>query len=598
MNSSHDPRRSSALPPAQLPTAWRRSATIGWRVRVALALVLIAAAVTVWSTNWMLTNRFTESTRNRAELRLALYSGNLLSELRRNAIVPQLLARDPTLIGALQSNDFSLSTQRLISFVEEIGAASLMLLDKEGRAVAATDRNRLGGLHRGEAYFVDAIRANSTIFSVIPREAGGYRFAYSRKVTDGAGVLGVIVVEADLQKFERAWAGISDAVLVSDSTGTIILSTESRWRGLNETEALERQTPEGAIQRAIRATADWTALPPDAYVGGEGVMRMEARIPFRGWRMTSFTTYASIREKVNAVLALEIMGFAILLAMAFYFLSRKTALRMALFQRESAELRALNARLQREIAERERVQENLAVAEQTLAQSSKLAALGEMSAAVSHELNQPLAAMKTYLAGARLLIRRNRPEEALSSFGRIDDLIERMGAITRQLKSYARKGGESLAPVNLGDALASSLSMMEPQLRRRHVRITRILPDDPVFVMGDRVRIEQVMINLLRNALDATKSVPDPELDVILAAGETATLTVRDNGDGIKDLDALFEPFYTTKQPGDGVGLGLAISSGIVSDLGGRLTARNGQHGGAVFEMQLPILEDGIEAAE
>ena len=598
MNSSRDPRRGSAPPPAQLPTAWRRSATIGWRVRVALALVLIAAAVTVWSTNWMLTNRFTESTRNRAELRLALYSGNLLSELRRNAIVPQLLARDPTLIGALQSNDFSLSTQRLISFVEEIGAASLMLLDKEGRAVAATDRNRLGGLHRSEAYFVDAIRANSTIFSVIQREAGGYRFAYSRKVSDGAGVLGVIVVEADLQKFERAWAGISDAVLVSDSTGTIILSTESRWRGLNETEALERQTPEGAIQRAIRATADWTTLPPDAYVGGEGVMRMEARIPFRGWRMTSFTTYASIREKVNAVLALEIMGFAILLAMAFYFLSRKTALRMALFQRESAELRALNARLQREIAERERVQENLAVAEQTLAQSSKLAALGEMSAAVSHELNQPLAAMKTYLAGARLLIRRNRPEEALSSFGRIDDLIERMGAITRQLKSYARKGGESLAPVNLGDALASSLSMMEPQLRRRHVRITRILPDDPVYVMGDRVRIEQVMINLLRNALDATKSVPDPELDVILAAGETATLTVRDNGDGIKDLDALFEPFYTTKQPGDGVGLGLAISSGIVSDLGGRLTARNGQHGGAVFEMQLPILEDGIEAAE
>jgi two-component system C4-dicarboxylate transport sensor histidine kinase DctB len=292
------------------------------------------------------------------------------------------------------------------------------------------------------------------------------------------------------------------------------------------------------------------------------------------------------------------MGFAILLALAFYALSRRTALRMMLFQRESAELRALNLRLQREIAERERVQENLAVAEQTLAQSSKLAALGEMSAAVSHELNQPLAAMKTYLAGARLLIRRNRSEEALSSFGRIDDLIERMGGITRQLKSYARKGGEAFAPVNLGDALASSLAMMEPQLRQRHVQILKVLPRDPVWVMGDRMRIEQVMINLLRNALDATKSVADPEVEIILAAGETATLTVRDNGEGIKNLDALFEPFYTTKQPGDGVGLGLAISSGIVADLGGRLTARNGRRGGAVFEMQLPILETGVEAAE
>ncbi len=258
----------------------------------------------------------------------------------------------------------------------------------------------------------------------------------------------------------------------------------------------------------------------------------------------------------------------------------------------------MNLRLQREIAERERMQESLAVAEQSLAQSSKLAALGEMSAAVSHELNQPLAAMRTYLAGARLLVRRNRPDEALSSFQRIDDLIERMGSITKQLKSYARKGGDDFAPVALNAALASALSMMEPQLKQRHVRISRIVPDEDVRVMGDRVRLEQVIINLLRNALDATESVTDPEIEILLAAGETATLTVRDNGPGIENLDDLFEPFFTTKQPGDGVGLGLAISSGIVSDLGGRLSARNGQDGGAVFEVQLPILSEDIEAAE
>lgn len=579
-------------------SGWPRSDGISWRVRLALVLLLVVAAGTIWVTNRLMADRFTESTRNRASLRLALYSGNLQSELGRNAIVPQLLARDPTLIGALNSNDFSQSTQRLISFVEEIGAASLMLLDIDGRTVASTDRNLLGSQHRNETYFFEAIRANNTIFSVIERESGGYRFIYARRLESGADKLGVIVVEVDLRQFERTWGGISDAVMVTDSTGRIILSTESRWRGLSEEDALRRETPKGAIERAIRATADWTALPADAYLQGEAVMRTERRIPFRGWRMTSFTTYNSIRERVNGILALEIMGFAILLALAFYALSRRTALRMALFQRESVELRALNKRLQREIAERERVQETLAVTEQSLAQSSKLAALGEMSAAVSHELNQPLAAMKTYLAGARLLLRRNRPEEALSSFGRIDDLIERMGAITRQLKSYARKGGDSLAPVNIGDALASSLTMMEPQLRQRQVQITRILPDHHVWVMGDRLRIEQVMVNLLRNALDATKSVSDPEVEIILAAGETATLTVRDNGSGIEDLESLFEPFYTTKRPGDGVGLGLAISSGIVNDLGGRLTARNGRDGGAVFEMQLPILEGDIAAAE
>ncbi|MGB3243658.1 MAG: ATP-binding protein [Sulfitobacter sp.] len=569
-------------------------------MRIAIGLLMVIAVVTISITNKLLTDRFTESTRNRAELRIALYSGNLLAELRQNAIVPQLLARDPSLITALETSNYSLSTQRLISFVEEIGAASLMLYDIDGRTVAATDRNRLGSAHRSEGYFVDAIRSSATIFSTIQREGGGFGFMYSKRIQSGGTTLGVIAVEVDLQKFERAWAGISDAVIVMDSTGQIILATAPKWRSLTEPEALANHDPQTAIERAIKATADWTALPPDAYLQGEAVMRLENRIPFRGWRMVSFTTYESVREKVNGFLALEVMGFAILLALAFYFLSRRTAGRLAIFQRESAKLRALNAALQREIAERKRVQETLAVAEQTLEQSSKLAALGEMSAAVSHELNQPLAAMKTYLAGARLLLRRNRPEEALSSFGRIDDLIERMGAITRQLKSYARKGQEAFSPVDMGAALASSLSMMEPQLRQRQVHISRILPDEPVLVMGDRMRIEQVLVNLLRNALDATKSERNPKVDIILSAGETATLTVRDNGPGIEDLDALFEPFYTTKQPGDGVGLGLAISSGIVSDLGGRLMARNGQHGGAVFEMQLPIhtTENNVEAAE
>ena len=130
------------------------------------------------------------------------------------------------------------------------------------------------------------------------------------------------------------------------------------------------------------------------------------------------------------------------------------------------------------------------------------------------------------------------------------------------------------------------------------MRISRTLPKVPVMVQADRVRLEQVIINLLRNALDATKEVEAPTIDILLSAGETAMLTVRDNGHGITDLDNLFEPFYTTKKPGEGVGLGLAISSGIVKDFGGRLTARNAPDGGAVFEVQLPILNARSQAAE
>ncbi len=576
----------------------RRRLSPVWWTRILVSALVLVACVVVFTSNRLLTERFTDRTRGAAEVRLALYSANLLSELQRNSIVPQLLARDPALIGALNSADYTQSTARLLSFVDEIGAASLVLMDTDGRIVAATNRERLGENQRTQKSFIDALRSNITTFTVDEREEGGFSFTYSRAIEDSSLVIGVVSVEVDLAKLERSWAGISDAVMVLNSEGTAILATEPRWRGRVEEDAIALQEPQTAIERALRGTPDWSALPIDAYLRGDGVMRQEVRVPFQGWRVVSFTTFQSVRERVNAILALEIMGFAITLAGLFWFLSRKSNLAARMFQMESAELRQLNSRLQREIAERKKVEKDLEVAEQTVAQTSKLAALGEMSAAVSHELNQPLAAMKTYLAGVRLLISRERPDEAVVAVQRIDSLIERMGAITKQLKSYARKGKDSLEPVDMKDAVLSSLSMMEPQLRQRQVAITRTLPDQPVMIFGDRMRLEQVIINLLRNALDATKMAGEPVIEILLVQGDVARLSVHDNGGGIEDLEELFEPFYTTKAPGDGTGLGLAISSGIVNDFGGRLTARNSAKGGAVFEVELPILGSEIEAAE
>ena len=571
---------------------------LSWRVKLVVGLLVLLAVAIVLVSNRLLTDRYTADTRSRAEVRLALYTGNLMSELQRTSVVPLLLARDPELVQALRDGNFSATSAKLIALQAQIGVASIRLLDADGRTVGATNRNVLGTSQRNESFFVEAQRTKETVFTAQRRESGGFDFLYSRAIMGDARPVGVIVVSVDLMKYERAWSGLQDAVMVTDSEGTVVLSTEPRWRGQKMEEALALRDPPSAIARALQATTDWAQEPPDAYVQGEAVMKTEARVPFRGWKMSTFTAYGSVREQVNGILALEIMGFAILMAFTFYVLSRRAMSRSLSFQRESAELRMLNMRLQREIAEREKVQKDLEVAELTLAQSSKLAALGEMSAAVSHELNQPLAAMKTYLAGARLLLQRKRPEEALSSFQRIDDLIERMGAITRQLKSYARKGGEAFEEVDLRACVSSALAMMEPQLKARVVKISRGMPRQAVMVLADRIRLEQVIINLLRNALDATKTVSSPQIDLLLSAGETATLTVRDNGHGIADLENLFEPFYTTKKPGEGVGLGLAISSGIVTDLGGRLTARNAEGGGAVFEMQLPILGNKQEAAE
>ena len=256
--------------------------TTPWRLRTVAAMILFAAGLTLYVTNHLLTDRFTATTRSRAELRLALYSGNVISELQRTSVVPLLLAQDPALVKALDTGDFTQSSQRLISFRDEIGAASLLLLDATGKVVAATDRSRIGTQDRAAPYFISAVRANDTVFSVVELETGAKEFTYSRKITADRTVIGVIVVEVDLRKFESAWAGIADAVAVTDSEGRIILATEPRWRGHTMAEALTAQSAPSAIARALYATTDWSLADPDAYILGEAVMRSEARIPFQG----------------------------------------------------------------------------------------------------------------------------------------------------------------------------------------------------------------------------------------------------------------------------------------------------------------------------
>lgn len=569
-----------------------------WTVRILIVLTIIAAGVAIWVVNVLLTERLVETTRQRAELRQSLYGGAILSELQRNSVVPLLLARDPTLIAALKAEDYSTSSQRLISYVDEIGSASIRLIDMEGRTVAATDRAQLGSIHAESPFFTEAVATTDSVFTIFPSKTGAYEASFSRVVRDGASQLGVLQVQVNLAQFESRWRGTTAAVAVTDATGTVILTTEPRWRGQPIQDAIAATSVPTALERALATTRAFGPDLREGFFSGNALIQLETRVPFRGWRLISFTSYESVRERVNGVLALIITGFALLLTLGFYLLNRRSTLRSVLFQRESVQLRRLNTRLSSEIAERKRVQEELKETEQSLAQSSKLAVLGEMSAAVSHELNQPLAAMKTYLAGARLLLQRRRADEALSSFQRIDDLIDRMGAITRQLKSYARKGGDAFEPVDVRLALSSALTLMEPQLRQKRVQLSQVIPDRPVIALCDRLRLEQVIINLVRNALDAMQGAEVRDLDIFLTSGEEVVLAVRDSGHGLQDPEKLFEPFYTTKKPGEGVGLGLAISSGIVADLGGRLTARNASDGGAVFEVRLPAIDMALDAAE
>ncbi|MDC1411319.1 ATP-binding protein [Amylibacter sp.] len=557
-------------------------------VRLGVILLIISTITIILLSNLYLTQNYSQVKRTEAERELSLYSGRLISELQRISVVPLLLSRDTGLISDINTKDYQLTSQRLITFSDEIRVKSITLLERFGRIVASSDRSDLGQNLRGQNFFFNAMRQSGTIFTISDNEKGRRSFFYSRKLESQGKVLGVIVVEVGLDNLFTTWSANDATIMVTNSKGIVVLSTDQDFLNQSLETALLAQPTLTALERAIRATGDWNGTEVDAYIEDQALYRLDTAIPFQGWRLTYLTPFQSVREKVNGVLAIGITALALLLALGFYFLSRRATRQSFLLKAESEELRALNDRLSNEITQRERAERNLQVAEASLEQSSKLAALGEMSAAVSHELNQPLAAMRTYLAAAKLLLSRRRSDEALSSFQRIDDLIGRMGTITQQLKSYSRKGSDDLIPVDFISSINTSIAMMAPQLGQQAVEITKSLPDTPVSVLADPVRLEQVVINLLRNALDAMKGQTERYLQISLTAGEMATLTIQDNGPGIENLDEMFEPFFTTKKPGEGVGLGLAISSSIAKDLDGRLFARNVSPRGAVFEFQLP----------
>lgn len=563
-----------------------------------LAASILLTALVIWASHSYLTRSFAEDQNADSTVRATLYAGSIQSTIQRHSVVPLLLARDPILILALKTGQYAGAEERLAAFKEELGAGSIFLLDTEGRIVAASDERPREAYEGDKAYFNLARADAGTVFSITENDDGGYSFHHARRVMQDDKFLGVVVVTVNLGLNEEGWRRQGVKIVVTDSDDQVLLASEPTWRHQTLTNLLAPGEDRSPVRRALQDARKSFGAPAYVYIAGTPHLVTEVPVGWRNWRLTYFATLDGVRAQVNAVLSLIIMVLALLLAAAFYVLSRRTRTENRRIQRESEELRVLNRRLSSEIAARQRVERNLKEAEQSLEQASKLAALGQMSAAVSHELNQPLAAMKTYLAGARLLLNRRRPEEALTSFQRIDDLIERMGGITRQLKSYARKGDVDVEPVDLRDSVRAALSMMAPQLGRMAVRILTTLPSEPAVVNADPLRLEQIIVNLLRNALDAVRGREDREIRILLVEGETILLQIADNGPGLREPDKLFEPFYTTKKPGEGLGLGLAISAGFAAELGGRLVARNAPDGGAVFELLLPRAAGQTQAAE
>ncbi len=246
--------------------------------------------------------------------------------------------------------------------------------------------------------------------------------------------------------------------------------------------------------------------------------------------------------------------------------------------------------MRNEIIERHRAEEELHRTQEELVQSAKLAALGQMSVGLSHELNQPLAAIRSYSDNARTFLERAQPESVRSNLEDISELTERMARIIRNLRTYARGEVVETRPTSLRRSLDEALNLLEVRFREEAVELEANLPDPSLEVVGGTVRLQQVFVNLISNGIDAMKGRKTRRLSVSVV--ETVTqveVSISDTGTGVNEEDRanIFDPFYSTKGVGEGTGLGLSISYGIINQFGGQIEARNNPDGGAVFTVVL-----------
>lgn len=265
----------------------------------------------------------------------------------------------------------------------------------------------------------------------------------------------------------------------------------------------------------------------------------------------------------------------------------------------TADLVAANRRLRREIEEHQRTETELHRTRDELVQAAKLAAIGQLAAGINHELNQPLTAIRFFADNSRALLSAGRHEEVRGNLEHISSLTERMARIARQLKLFSRRSSGAPVPVSLRGVVDGCLALLAPRLADGRVELVTRLPEEDPYCLGDVVRLEQVLVNLVGNALQAVEGVSEPLVKLqATRLGDRVRITVRDNGPGIAapHLAQIFDPFFTTKEAGQGLGLGLTISQRIVEELHGTMRAENAPQGGAVFTVELPAVPSEEEA--
>jgi two-component system, NtrC family, C4-dicarboxylate transport sensor histidine kinase DctB len=575
-----------------------------WLVRGAIAVALVVAAS--WLGYAVAFQRGLEHLRAAAQQRLAVEAVRLDGHLSRFEYLPSLLETSPSVFRLLGAPSDSALRQTVSEYLKSInllaGAENLYVLGVSGDTLAAADFEQPGtpfGQNLSyRPYVSEALsKGRGAFFGVgITSARAGYYLSYALK--DGGETRGVATVKVNLDSFEHGWRDIESDILLLDERRVAILSSRDAWRfrpmaplSHQMHDEISRSKPYGNHELT---PLGWTFVAQDGAAritaeNGAAYTLSERPINNALWKLVLLDDEAPTRQTALIIGAMSGLACIAALLAAGLVEQRRRAIKQRLANQ--AALQAAKDML--EIRVQERTAE-LRAAQDDLIHAGKLAALGQMSAGIVHELNQPLAALQTAADNAIVLVDRGSIGEARGNLTRIGELVRRLGRLTGQLRIFAYKSSSPLDAVSVEHAVAESLKILAGRVKEGEVTVVTDV-DANIRVVADQTRLEQLLCNIVANALDAVESA-DRKSILIRASreeGQTARcrIVISNSGPAIAPdvLQRMFEPFVTTKPAGKGLGLGLMLSNHIAHSFGGELRARNLTPCGAEFAVTLPL---------
>ncbi|HEX8588276.1 sensor histidine kinase [Pseudomonas sp.] len=565
---------------------------------------------------------------------LELHARTVESEINKYNYLPSVLELESN-VSDLLNNPSAELRARVNDYLEGLNRRSrsraIYVLDTTGR-VLATSNWRDADSYLGEdlsfrAYYQDAIRGLPGRFYGIGSTTGEPGYYLAHGLEEKGKIIGVAVIKVRLEALEERWQRARLEAFVSDENGIIILSSDPArrlksvrpltadikerlarslqyyWFPLNELVPLERESIADGVEK-LTFPANSSVDHEHTVVSYLAQTRELADTP---WHLTLLTPLEDLRREAANQGMLVAVACALVAFLLIAWNERRKVISTRLAAREAleqannelerritdrtADLRASNERLKGQIRERRQAEETLRQAQDELIQAGKLAAIGQMSTSIAHELNQPLAALRTLSGNTVRFLERGALDTASANLRTINDLVDRMGRITASLRAFARRG-EDKGQASLVKAVEAALQLLAARLDSASLDLHQQIDDVELAI--DQTRLEQILVNLIGNALDAMQAQPLP---VLWLEGDVFEgryrLRVRDNGHGI-DAEArkhLFEPFFTTKPGEQGLGLGLTLSASLAAAAGGTLNAEDPAEGGTMFVLVLPLVD-------